>query len=64
MKEECVERYNGSWYIAHCEDCYKDNLYKNCPIIKKQEQFCIECGEKVGENNSARNCHDNCRLEL
>lgn len=31
---------------------------------KEDLQFCIECGELVGEENSAKNCHDSCRLEL
>ncbi len=32
--------------------------------IRLAEQNCIECGESVNENESTKNCHSNCRLEL
>ena len=42
----------------------KGSVCDKCREEKDNRQLCVECGEPVDENESVKNCHSYCRLEI
>ena len=74
VRREIVERVKGRKVTLREERDHLPNVYKHLKgkneafddviAIIEERQNCIECGEIVGTNESVKNCHSLCRIEL